>query len=115
MACKKPCKQCPFRKTSLAGWLGDHSYRPQIFIDGMEYTILPCHMKTDWDEAEQRTMIVEGEKNPCVGALSFCANSLKIPRGARIEGVYKNLMDKAKSNPEVFKWQQDFIEHHSKK
>lgn len=113
-SCQTPCKECPFRKDSLPGWLGENSHNPQVFIDAMEHNIIPCHMRVDWDEAEQKNLIVEGKDNPCIGALQFSANSLKLPRGAREMGsVYHALIDNAKQNPEVFKWGADFIKHHS--
>lgn len=111
---KKPCKECPFRKNSSPGWLGELSYRPDVYINGLEHTIIPCHMKVDWDEAEERNVIVDGEENPCIGALQFCANSLKYPRGARMEGTtYNALISSVKPNPDVFKWGGEFIKHHS--
>lgn len=111
---KSPCKECPFRKDSLPGWLGSMSRNPQIFIDGLEYTIVPCHMKVKWDEVEKRNLIVNGKDNPCVGALQLCHNSLKFPRGAREEGTpYNILYEKSGKNEQVFQWAHDFIKHHA--
>lgn len=112
---KNPCTECPFRKLSLAGWLGESSGEPESFLAPMEHHIMPCHMKVKWDEEENRRLIVEGEANPCIGALQFCQNSMKYPRGARSPGPYKDLYDQAKPNEDVFKWQIDFVKHHSQK
>lgn len=111
---KNPCKECPFRKTSAPGWLGDLSGQPQVFIDALDHTIIPCHMRVYWDEEAKDTLIVSGEDNPCIGALSFCENSLKYPRAARGKGTrYYDLMEKAVKNPDVFQWSNEFVKHHS--
>lgn len=111
---KKPCKECPFRKDSLSGWLGTLSGKAEVFVNGLEYELMPCHMKVEWDEVEQKNLIAKGEDNPCIGALQFCHNSAKFPRGAREKGsAYNILFDKTGKNEEVFQWTTDFINHHS--
>lgn len=98
----------------MGGFLGDLSGRPEMFLAGLDHTIIPCHMNVEWDEAEQDDMIVDGKENPCIGALQFCANSLKFPRAARQKGsVYNKLIEEATTNSDVFKWGAEFIEHHS--
>src|ERR1700704_3430623 len=96
---KKPCKECPFRKTSLPGWLGTLSNHPSEFLAAGEYNIMPCHMKVDYDKAQERKMIVKGENNPCIGALSFFENACKLPRGSRQSGTpYNTLIKQAQPN-----------------
>lgn len=112
---KKPCTECPFKKKSLPGWLGEASGDPERFLAPMEYHITPCHLKVKWDEAEERNLIVDGKDNPCIGALHFLANSCKLPRGARIPGPYKDLMKLSIKNEDVFKWEFDFKKHHAQK
>lgn len=107
---KNPCKECPFRKDSLPGWLGTLSGAPEVFMDGIDHTIIPCHMKIDKADG----LIERGETNPCVGALQFCANSLKFPRAARGKNsTYGKLLDKVVVNDEVFQWSHEFIQHHT--
>jgi|ERR1700677_32632 len=111
---KKPCNECPFRKKSLPGWLGDLSGKPELFIAALDHTILPCHMRVEWDELEEKNLVVDGEENPCIGALQFCANSVKFPRAARLKGTkYNKLIEVATTNPDIFQWGADFIKHHS--
>lgn len=111
---KKPCKECPFRKTSLRGWLGTLSNDPHAFLSAGEYEIMPCHMKVNYDEAEQRNRIVKGENNPCIGALSFFENACKLPRGSRQPGTpYNSLIKQAQPNEDVFRWEGEFIKHHT--
>lgn len=39
---KKPCRDCPFRKDTLKGWLGEERIREIITADSFV-----CHKKTD--------------------------------------------------------------------
>jgi hypothetical protein len=107
---KQPCKECPFLRNSLGGWLGEMTGDPQGFLDAIDYEVMPCHMNVD----REKHLLVEGEKNPCVGALQFCQNSLKFPRMARQPGtVYSNLYEQAKPNALVFQWSTEFVKHHT--
>jgi hypothetical protein len=109
----KPCKECPFKKDSVKGWLGAASGNPQEFLSSMEYNLLGCHMKVNWEEATDEEIEARAVKHPCIGALSFCENSAKFPRGARVEGPYREHLDRAEKNPDVFKWSYEFIQHHT--
>lgn len=100
--CEKPCKECPFKKSSIPGYLGPLSHRPEEYLQMMEQVMVVCHLVTK-------------PQQPCIGALSHCANSMKIPRGARDGGRYSKLIDKAKKNKDVFQWPHEFIKHHSPK
>jgi hypothetical protein len=111
---KKPCKECPFRRNSVPGWLGDLSGQPEVFVDAIDNTIIPCHMRVEWDEEMEENLVIDGEQNPCIGALSFCKNSVKFPRAARQKGTaYYNLIKQAVENPDVFQWRNEFVKHHT--
>jgi hypothetical protein len=64
---KKPCKHCPFKKTSLKGWLG-HRIENDLKADNFV-----CHKKTELQCAGH--MLLKGEENRFV---QF-AKLLKIP------------------------------------
>jgi len=114
--CKKPCKECPFRKESAPGYLGTLSHQPEEFLKPMEYHIMPCHMAIDYDDDEGKTDLTKAAINsPCIGALQFMNNSCKFPRGAREPGIYQTHLENAGTNPNVFKWSNDFIQHHKSK
>lgn len=77
---KEPCVECPFRRSSLPGWLGDHRTSQEI-IEMIRYDVFfPCHEKVislmerlPPDEALVRAP-------HCVGALAFMNNTCKLSR-----------------------------------
>ena len=113
--CTTPCKECPFRKTSAPGWLGPNTGSPEKFVDSTEYNILHCHMKVDNEKFKGKALERAIIENPCVGAIQFLNNSLKLPRGAREPGPYQEIMagPASKKNPDVFQWRHEFVQHHS--
>lgn len=56
---KKPCKDCPFRKDSLSGWLGKD--RMTSILDSGSFV---CHKKTHLQCAGH--MLINGQKNDFV-------------------------------------------------
>lgn len=73
------CKQCPFRRTSAPGWLGN--YTPASVVSSI-WKGFPffCHTKINY---ESKTWQARAMKNGtlCAGGLAF-ANLLKVPRSA---------------------------------
>jgi len=63
---KEVCKECPFKRDSLAGYLGEASFDPMAFLgphlQGGEP--LPCHLSIDW-EADLGGMRVYTDKSLC--------------------------------------------------
>ncbi len=53
---KKPCKDCPFRKDSLEGWLGKERMTEILAADSFV-----CHKKTDLQCAGH--MLINGNNN----------------------------------------------------
>lgn len=102
---KKPCKQCPYRKTSAPGYLGESSHDPQRFLQQLDLpTSHPCHNTVDWDEEDYNKAKV------CIGALQFMNNSAKLSRNPEL----KTLQSSLGKNDELFNWSSEFIKHHSK-
>lgn len=56
---KKPCKNCPFRKDTLRGWLG--SERMTEILESQSFV---CHKKIELQCAGH--MIINGQKNDFV-------------------------------------------------
>ena len=87
---KKPCKDCPFRKDTLKGWLGrdraEEIAHAQTFV---------CHKNTSLQCAGH--MILRGYDNGFV----------------RIAAIYKEDL-KLKGQELVFDDVQDFIDHHAR-
>ncbi len=112
LACKKPCKECPFRKESAPGYLGEVSYNPQAFLMQMEFQPIPCHLQVDWSDEEDVEMAADiAYTNPCIGSLQFLRNSCKLPW----DKTYAEMQKAVNPNPNVFQWKHEFIQHHSKK
>lgn len=68
----KPCKDCPFRKDTLQGWLGEEGMNEILAADSFV-----CHKKTDMQCAGH--MLIKGNENGFVRL----ANHLKIPLSLR--------------------------------
>lgn len=86
---KKPCKDCPFRKDSLRGWLGR-----ERMAEILESQSFVCHKKTDLQCAGH--MLINDDRNGFV-------------RLARRFGIKLNLSGKDL----VFQSAQDCLEHHA--
>jgi hypothetical protein len=56
---KKPCNNCPFRKDSLPGWLGEERMREILSTKSFV-----CHKNTNYQCAGH--MIINGEQNDFV-------------------------------------------------
>ena len=65
---KKPCRDCPFRKDTLRGWLGEARMREILAEDSFV-----CHKKADMQCAGH--MLVKGNDNTFVRL----AGRLRIP------------------------------------
>jgi hypothetical protein len=87
--CKKPCKQCPFRKDAPQGWLGEERMEE---IPQAESFV--CHKKKHLQCAGH--MLIKGEDNGFVQL----ANRLNIP----LELTGREL---------IFDTQEECIAHHS--
>lgn len=106
---KATCKECPFRKDSIKGYLGEASYDPETFLEQLEFRQpIPCHMTVNW---QSDNFVNEMRKAPaCIGALQFMNNSCKLSRFKKI----MDLQDKAGKNNKIFMWSADFIKYHKK-
>lgn len=100
-----PCKACPWRKTSAAGWLGQSS--PERFVLATwSGVLMPCHATIDYADPrwetkwERRT----GSGKLCVGALTFLRNNCKSSRDPQVPQVSADVA--------VFREMEEFIAHH---
>lgn len=104
---KKPCKECPFRRKSMRGYLGEHTV--EEFLQRWQFDQpMECHMTVDYNHRTKSHIdqIVEGETvSYCAGALIMNANSFKLSRDPdrpRMEKDYE----------EVFSNSREFREYH---
>ena len=109
-ACKKPCPECPFRRTSMPGYLGEASHDPKGFV-GQHWhsaTPLPCHMTVDWEDDNTQG---RAERAPlCAGLLIMAKNCAKSFLHPEVEAARKNV---ERDTVEFFGWMHEFVDHHS--
>lgn len=86
---KKPCKDCPFRKDTLQGWLGEERMTQILSADSFV-----CHKNTDRQCAGH--MLIKGQDNAYVRL----ASRLRIPLGLA-------------GREQVFETTEACIEHHT--
>lgn len=96
-----PCNECPWRRTSLAGWLGGHE--PTYYADAVQANeVPPCHL-TDLGPDDPRSSM-------CAGALSVMANAClsawKTPGGDEAKA-------KVGKRDDTFHHPAEFYEHHT--
>jgi hypothetical protein len=105
--CSKPCKDCPFRKDSLPGWLGAYETAEEFI--GIHYQCEirnPCHMTVDYTDPNWREGLEEA--SPCAGQAVMFRNSGKLPRNW-------TPIDVEVDREHVFTWPPDFIKHHNQR
>jgi hypothetical protein len=121
---KQPCRACPFRRQSLAGWLG--SSTPELFVltafgeqkvQGGAFFIqvkteepLPCHLTINYEDPSWLKKWLRGWRTGnktgslCAGAAVMLANRVKLPR--------IDLPQRQADREHVFTHAHEFIDHH---
>jgi hypothetical protein len=103
----KPCAQCPWRRTSLAGWLGDST--PQEFMAQADSdTRMPCHIHIDYERDDWQEQVERGPR--CAGHAIFLKNRCKLPYDPGLRAFVATVLQDPQT---VFQWPHEFIEHHS--
>lgn len=101
----KPCKDCPFSKKSLRGWLAD--YTPEsLHRIVMSEQHFPCHMQLQ--DGEDVLSFEEAELYPvCVGSQLYMRKCAKIPYNPILSQKLRNFtqeeLDQVLSIGEFFK------------
>jgi hypothetical protein len=102
----KPCKQCPFKRTSAQGYLGEN--RTEDFVQAaMGEGKMPCHSTVDYTDPQWLSKFLDGKRGTqCKGRAIFQANNCKLPRDQEVLRL--------KSDRKlVFSTSREFTEHHS--
>jgi len=115
--CPKMCKECPFSKNAMPGWLAD--YTPQDIQNYMSHeAFFPCHMMMpegvdDMNQQQVQDAIAAGEMKFCRGYVESMIKSGKMPyknkalveayNKVKAEGVSPNTMN-------IF----EFTKHHTR-
>lgn len=91
----------------MPGWLGP--WEPEDLSRSLTYAPFPCHRTIKGDDVE--------EMQACAGAAIHLNNRVeqsKCPANAVMQGVMREVCAETPGLADtVFKWQQDFIAHHT--
>ena len=103
----KPCQTCPWRRKSLAGYLG--ATTPEQFLAAAQDPVenrMPCHMKVNYNDKKWRDQVSEAPQ--CAGRAIFLANDNFVPKTTRV-------MREPQIKPDaktVFASGEEFLVHH---
>lgn len=107
---RKPCKACPFRRNSVAGWLGPWS--PTELLLSLANTPFPCH-KTISGDGDQ--LITDDDLQGCAGAAIFLNRKCELSRAPETQahqGLCRGDPISEAAAPNIFNWSQEFLDHH---
>ena len=101
---KKPCNECPWRKTSPSGWLG--GLTADFYADALALNKAPaCHLR-DFGPSSDKTAF-------CVGALHTAKNScVSLHRSAGKANLAKDFLGRSE---ECFEHYSVFFKYHTGK
>lgn len=103
---KKPCPECPFRKTSIPGWLADHTPQDLLTVVRMDGA-WPCH-KTHKGGAFD-DLRGDPDVQHCAGAAIFARHICKMSRDSEV-GAHQRAVE---PSDDVFRNDGEFLEHHT--
>lgn len=125
---RHPCAECPFRKDSLPGWLGEDT-DPEKLINtvlglvpigegqfiGKDPEDFDCHVSTaavlEAAGVEEITPTLEPSVSHCVGALLLLKARCKRPFNRQKSAA----MQEVSANVPMLGTREEFIEHHKLK
>lgn len=103
----QPCAQCPWRRASAPGWLGDDT--PEGFLHAAKSEChMPCHATIDYDDPNWKSSQLPTAPL-CAGALIFLRNTGAMPRDPMLAEAAKQVERDAEL---VFANGPEFVEHH---
>lgn len=105
----KPCKSCPFRRKSWAGYLGEHTVDEFIGRWKSDQR-MECHKTVDYESPNKTHLeqIEDGDASWCAGALIMFRNDCRLSRDPE-----RPVMEA--DHEEVFSRENEFREHHDTK
>lgn len=102
-----PCSECPWRVTSLRGYLGMdtpvHFYWQSVTAEGE----MPCHEQIDYGDPHWLDTQLPGA-DLCAGNLIHYRNTLKAPRRPSLAAAVRGV----RASMAVFTWPWEFMRHH---
>lgn len=104
---KKPCFDCPWRKDSPPGWLGqnDPEHLVRLVMAGLPHV---CHTSVKWDGEGDEGF--SGKGKTCVGALAAMANA---KYDYKLTNVLKMAIGWVGPRDDVFANFKEFLDHHN--
>ncbi len=100
----KPCKECPFRRASLPGYLGEDA--PEAFVyTAMSEQFMPCHLEVDYEDDDWRDGL--DEVHQCSGRAIFMTHICKLPRDPALALLPAD-------HKRIFSTPQEFLDHHTR-
>ena len=108
----EPCNDCPFRRNSLPGWLGNHESSEEI-TDILNLDLkFPCHMHVNFLMGEDESLMSFEEAcsqaRHCVGGLAFMNNKCKLSQDKEIAALQKEVGKR----DDCFAMANEMIRHH---
>lgn len=108
----KPCRDCPWRRNAVPGWLGSSVDAEQDFVANALADVsdepLPCHSTINYDDPDWKASQYP-DAALCAGALIFARNTAKLPRDpAKADAVLSVQAD----HDRVFSSAEQFLDHH---
>lgn len=100
----EPCKECPFRRKSMPGWLGP--WEPSEMLKAIRVAPFPCHrtIKEEMSFDDPRTKSME----LCAGAALFLNNKPEKSRCVET-AEYQAMLGKSDA---VFASDSELVSHH---
>lgn len=106
---KKMCKECPFRRTSAQGYLGNNKAEPFAHNAMLDHSVA-CHMSMRQELPREEWERLEREAPRCRGALTMMRNTCKLPRDPEMSALVKTVEP---DRVNVFSQVAEFIQYHS--
>lgn len=103
---KEACERCPWRRTSVRGWLGDETPSGFLWATQREHH-MPCHCGVDYEKADWKESLVSSPH--CAGSLVFLKNNMQLP----VDIVLRKMVERVEKSDEVFTWGKEFLDHHT--
>lgn len=102
---KEACERCPWRRTSLPGWLGDETPSAFLWATQREH-MMPCHCGVDYEDPDWKEKLVDAPH--CAGSLVFMKNNCQLP----IHPDLREMVEQVEQSEDVFQWGKEFLDHH---
>jgi hypothetical protein len=98
-----PCRECPFRRKSLAGYTGAASVEDFAAAAYQGEIPLPCHLAVDYEDPDWKRKLDRAPQ--CSGHAITLTNSCKSPRNKEVQLLPADHVN-------VFSFQHEFLNHH---